>query len=583
MTFLLNAILNWLQDLMVKSAVDAYKASALVALGYDTVFGADSWDTSIDVANKLGGVMGFVAVIMCATGVVVAMVHGSVSETLAAALKALIAWPATVVAVTLVMRVESVSNSLATSILKPDFSLPSLDFADLFKTPAMGIITTLVLTLCMIVGSVVLLLSMAARFYLVLLCVSLAPVAVMSQGWSFMRGALAKWGGLVGGLAIAKPVVAIIVYFNSELLGQAQDKGKLYLFAVAIVGVILAAWAPWKLVSVVTGFLPGGEGVSMAMGAGQATVAKTQEIAAKSADLATEAVTGGTVRGAKEAAHQVFAGAAQAMGLGGTDGDGRGPAERFGATAAARMGLTPPDGNDGGAGGGSPSGTPGGSPSPSPSPDGSPSASPSRPSPIPATAAAMPASPSSPASPAQDSPRPAAASSPVPDQRASGSPTRSGDGGEGMGGDAAARGGDGGDAKSAPASPDRAGASGPVPVTVSASGSGASSSSSSSSSSSGSAPSGPGGAGPAGPAGAPGAPGAAGGQGGAGGSGGAGGHGGAGGSGGAGGQGGAGGSGGPGASGGSQAGPAGSPSPQSVPLSPAPGGSNVPIRVTGGE
>ncbi|WP_018142444.1 hypothetical protein [Alloscardovia criceti] len=283
----LGSLSKWLVD----GAVEAWKQTAHLALNMGNVTDAQ-WTTAFDVSNKIAGLMGFIAVGIGAIGIVQAMFKGSWGGVISALFRTILAYPINVVLITVTVRALAVEGAVTQKILQ--WAYPNNEFTIELKSDTLtnvNLAVAALIALLIIVGSLVLIMVMVARSFLIILGVSLAPIVTMSQGWDALRPALSKWGSWMVGIILFKPIAAIIIYITGSIIQNSQ--GDMMSYYTAIVGMFLASVLPWTLVKVVANFLPGAPGLSTVASAGQATVSTAVDTAKTVASVGVGVVTGG--------------------------------------------------------------------------------------------------------------------------------------------------------------------------------------------------------------------------------------------------------------------------------------------------
>lgn len=287
--------LDYVSKWLLNAAVSAWKIACGMALNAGSL-GQTQWATTFIVVNKVAGIMGFVAVAVCAVGGVQAAFKGSLGDVVSTVFRTIVAWPMTVILITVSWHALAVEGSVTSSILTfafGDKKIPNIELDPKIPIDAgINIGVVAVIAVLLLVGSLVMLLVMIARSFLIMLAIAFAPVVIMNNSWSSLRPALTKWGSFMTGLVLFKPVVAIIIYMTGTMI-QAAPSGDMMSYYVGIVGMVLASVLPWKLVSVVSTFLPGAMGLNQAASSGQATVSGVADTAKTAAAIGVGAATGG--------------------------------------------------------------------------------------------------------------------------------------------------------------------------------------------------------------------------------------------------------------------------------------------------
>lgn len=287
--------LDYVSKWLLNAAVSAWKIACGMALNAGSL-GQTQWATTFIVVNKVAGIMGFVVVAVCAVGGVQAAFKGSLGDVVSTVFRTILAWPMTVILITVSWHALAVEGSVTSSILTfafGDKKIPNIELDPKIPIDAgINIGVVAVIAVLLLVGSLVMLLVMIARSFLIMLAIAFAPVVIMNNSWSSLRPALTKWGSFMTGLVLFKPVVAIIIYMTGTMI-QASPSGDMMSYYVGIVGMVLASVLPWKLVSVVSTFLPGAMGLNQAAASGHATVSGVVDTAKTAAAIGVGVATGG--------------------------------------------------------------------------------------------------------------------------------------------------------------------------------------------------------------------------------------------------------------------------------------------------
>lgn len=287
--------LDYVSKWLLNAAVSAWKIACGMALNAGSL-GQTQWATTFIVVNKVAGIMGFVAVAVGAVGIVQAAFKGSLGDVVSTVFRTILAWPMTVIIITITWHALAVEGSVTSTILTfafGDKKIPNIELDPNVPINAdLNIGVVAVIAVLLLVGSLVMLLVMIARSFLIMLAIAFAPVVIMTNSWSSLRPALTKWGSFMAGLVLFKPVVAIIIYMTGTMI-QAAPSGDMMSYYVGIVGMVLASVLPWKLVSVVSTFLPGAMGLNQAAASGHATVSGVVDTAKTAAAIGVGVATGG--------------------------------------------------------------------------------------------------------------------------------------------------------------------------------------------------------------------------------------------------------------------------------------------------
>ena len=166
--FLLPNLLDW----MVKGldrALAALIRNAVV--GFGGSLSVAQWNVAIGVANRLGWVMGFVNMALCALGAVAGAVRARPAESLKSFAMAFLAWPVTAAVISMVIPLQGVVGQLTARVMDSaagegaDAASGSyiMSFVSLMFAPLGGIawLLRVVLYLVLVIGAVGLALSMS--------------------------------------------------------------------------------------------------------------------------------------------------------------------------------------------------------------------------------------------------------------------------------------------------------------------------------------------------------------------------------------------------------------------------------------
>lgn len=291
----LGSLSSWIVD----GAIEAWRQACSAALDMGNV-SQTMWQTTFDIVNRVAGIMGFIAVGVGAVAIVQESFKGSLGGVVSAVFRTILAWPITVILINVTVCALSVESAVTTRILS--FAFGDTGKIDITLEPqgltSINLSFALFIALLLILGSLVLILVMIARSFLIMLGVALAPIVAMSNAWGMLRPTLNKWGSWMVGVILFKPIAAIILYITSALLKNSH--GDIVDFYTAVVGMILACVFPWTIIRIISQFMPGSTGLNTVASAGQSTVDTTKQVVQTGAALATGAVTGlaGGVEGA---------------------------------------------------------------------------------------------------------------------------------------------------------------------------------------------------------------------------------------------------------------------------------------------
>ena len=248
------------------------------------------WATATDGLNKLAGVMAFVTVAAGAYGILRAAATQDIGGVLSAGARTALAWPLTVLCITLAVKGTSLASTMTKSILNTGSlggSIPGIDkdSLDVFDSGLM----TITLCVCVVLGSFVLLLMMAARNFLLIFAIVIAAIPLMLQGWSTMRPLVSKWAGWIVGIILMQPVMALCIWVTCKLMVMSSSTTTTL---IAVVGMILSSIFPFTLIKQIADFIPGSVGLMRAGAAGAATVGTAASLAGAAAGLGIQGAAG---------------------------------------------------------------------------------------------------------------------------------------------------------------------------------------------------------------------------------------------------------------------------------------------------
>ena len=178
------------------------------------------WNVAITAANRIGWVMGFVNMLVCAVGAVHAAVKASPAESVKSFAMAVLAWPLTAICVSVMITCEGIVSLLSARILAvgadttKDRGMESMVSA-MFKkileqASVLHSLTMLLVYLVLFVGVFLLCCMLAARTLCLVLLAAVAPLPVMSAGWKATRPAMRRWLSAVVGVMLADIAVAVV-------------------------------------------------------------------------------------------------------------------------------------------------------------------------------------------------------------------------------------------------------------------------------------------------------------------------------------------------------------------------------------
>ena len=281
----MGSLKKWFMD----ACTGAWKYTASKVLTGSNMDDA-MWATATDGLNKLAGVMAFVTVAAGAYGILRAAATQDIGGVLSAGARTALAWPLTVLCITLAVKGTSLASTMTKSILNTGSlggSIPGIDknSLDVFDSELM----TITLCVCVVLGSFVLLLMMAARNFLLIFAIVIAAIPLMLQGWSTMRPLVSKWAGWIVGIILMQPVMALCIWVTCKLMVMSSSTTTTL---IAVVGMILSSIFPFTLIKQIADFIPGSVGLMRAGAAGAATVGTAASLAGAAAGLGIQGAAG---------------------------------------------------------------------------------------------------------------------------------------------------------------------------------------------------------------------------------------------------------------------------------------------------
>ena len=295
------------------------------------------WNVAITAANRIGWVMGFVNMLICAVGAVHAAVKASPAESVKSFAMAVLAWPLTAICVSVMITCEGSVSLLSARILAVGAdttkgrgmeSMVSAMFKKILEQASvLHSLTMLLVYLVLFVGVFLLCCMLAVRTLCLVLLAAVAPLPVMSAGWKATRPAMRRWLSAVVGVMLAKPLAALVITVGSALMTSQTTsgvgEGSFWDLLVGIAAIYMACYSP-KMIMPVVQFL----GDDRSMGMQQAASQAGRNALVTAAQLPRQVVT---------AAAGVATGGAGARGGGAGRGRGGGRAgARHGAGRAGR-------------------------------------------------------------------------------------------------------------------------------------------------------------------------------------------------------------------------------------------------------
>lgn len=329
----MGSLVSWVVDGAVK--VWRYAADYALKVGGMT---QKDWNTASLVLGRVAGVCAFGAVGAGAWQICRDMLAARLGDVIVDLARTVLAWPLTVVAITLVVKATSIADDMTTRILTSfggkDALNKSFDLKVDVDKSSMGPFALLVLAVLITIGSCVLVLTMAARNFLLILGVALIAVPLMLQGMRSLRPLLATYARWILGIILIQPLIAVLVWMTGQMMssGGSGDIG----FATGCVGAVLSCVLPWTLVAKVAQWMPGGNGLYAAADAAKQTVGTAAQIAATVAGVSLDAAAGAMREGAnalKDKSH-------------GDDGQGGNPPDTSQAAGANPNGPSSPSSSD---------------------------------------------------------------------------------------------------------------------------------------------------------------------------------------------------------------------------------------------
>lgn len=193
------------------------------------------WNVAITAANRIGWVMGFVNMLICAVGAVHAAVKASPAESVKSFAMAVLAWPLTAICVSVMITCEGIVSLLSARILAVGAdttkgrgmeSMVSAMFKKILEQASvLHSLTMLLVYLVLFVGVFLLCCMLAARTLCLVLLAAVAPLPVMSAGWKATRPAMRRWLSAVVGVMLAKPLAALVITVGSALMTSQTTSG----------------------------------------------------------------------------------------------------------------------------------------------------------------------------------------------------------------------------------------------------------------------------------------------------------------------------------------------------------------------
>ena len=241
------------------------------------------WNVAITAANRIGWVMGFVNMLICAVGAVHAAVKASPAESVKSFAMAVLAWPLTAICVSVMITCEGIVSLLSARILAVGAdttkgrgmeSMVSAMFKKILEQASvLHSLTMLLVYLVLFVGVFLLCCMLAARTLCLVLLAAVAPLPVMSAGWKATRPAMRRWLSAVVGVMLAKPLAALVITVGSALMTSQTTsgvgEGSFWDLLVGVAAIYMACYSP-KMIMPVVQFLGDDRSMGMQQAASQA-------------------------------------------------------------------------------------------------------------------------------------------------------------------------------------------------------------------------------------------------------------------------------------------------------------------------
>ena len=199
----MGSLKNWFMD----NSTGAWKYTASKVLTGSNMDDA-MWATATDGLNKLAGVMAFVTVAAGAYGILRAAATQDIGGVLSAGARTALAWPLTVLCITLAVKGTSLASTMTKSILNTGSlggSIPGIDkdSLDVFDSGLM----TIALCVCVVLGSIVyrfiialaLRLNISAEYFKLVSAVIVAVAIAAPEDLFGLTCDVVIFGGVVNG------------------------------------------------------------------------------------------------------------------------------------------------------------------------------------------------------------------------------------------------------------------------------------------------------------------------------------------------------------------------------------------------
>lgn len=282
-----------LVDWMISGAVDAWKQACKLALQSGSINGTE-WQTVGSTTGHLAGVMLYVAIITGAVAVAREAFYGRVGGMFRAMCQTIFAWPFTLITIYLLMTANAFADQLTGKILGVDMSKPDQQFAlpDISGDAVKGSLSApllIIILIILLLGSASIILSMAARKYLIIVGVCLICTVWVVITWRGVWERVKNYAGWLLGVILYQPVCALLISITGSLM-KAGAADKPLTFVTAVVGMALASICPWVLIHKIVHFLPGpvANGAGAAASAGKDTTNAARSAAEKAMRIGTQ-------------------------------------------------------------------------------------------------------------------------------------------------------------------------------------------------------------------------------------------------------------------------------------------------------
>ena len=364
---LLTGLLQFLFGDPLVKALETCMNAALTGQAATLTF--SEWNVAIAAVNRLGWIMGFVNLGVCMVGAVHAAAAARPAESVKSFALAFLAWPLTAACVSVTITVEGLVAMITQRMLAVGLNDPEAQgkwvtglVSHVYKgISGVNLVIYVLVFILLTVGVLLMTCMMAARSLCLLLLAAVAPIPIMTSGWTATRPAFRKWVQAVVGTLLVQPLSALIVLVGGGLL-QAQTAGtseSVWTSLTGVAAIWMACFSP-KLVMPLVSYIGDNPGQGMQQAGADTAKGVIRQTVQVVASVASTALAG--VAGPAGLAGRA-AGAAGAAAAGRT-GEAAGGLARVGMDAAGMLGggKGKDDGSSGSGRGGNGDGT---SPSPS--------------------------------------------------------------------------------------------------------------------------------------------------------------------------------------------------------------------------